>query len=163
MNRERIIDTLKDDEGFRSLAYWDKKQWTYGHGCRAPGEGATITRGAAAVLLQEHLDQAAADFARIFKGHESKFNEAREEAFIQLIFNMGPGRKGDPGAGGLQSFVHTLGHIFKNAVVPWESVAKGLETSLWFHQVGKSGDPDGGGPRPGRGERIVAQVRSGLV
>ncbi|BCS54791.1 hypothetical protein [Geobacter sp. SVR] len=160
MDQTRLLDTLKQDEGFSSKSYWDKKQWTYGYGCKAPGEGATITREAAKPLLEEHLDTAIAGFKRMFRGHEYKFNEVREEAFIQLIFNMGTGRP--DGNEGLYSFKNTLGFIFKNSDVPWASVADGLQRSLWFRQVGKSGDPDGPGPKEGRGERIVRQVRTGV-
>lgn len=160
MNNERLLSTLKQDEGFRAKSYWDVKQWTYGYGCRAPGECSTITKEAAEELLQDHLDDAIAGFKRMFKGQEQKFNEVREEAFIQLIFNMGTGRvNGDVG---LYSFRNTLGFIFKNRQVPWESVADGLKRSLWFRQIGKSGDTDGPGPEEGRGERIVRQIRTGI-
>lgn len=162
MNRERVIGQLKKDEGFRAKAYWDKKQWTYGYGCRAPGKGATISEPDAAKLLEQHIDDAIGHFERIFKGHLHKFNDVRAEAFINLIFNMGPGRKGDTGAGGLQRFVNTLGFIFKNAQVPWSNVADGLKNSLWFRQVKDSGDSDGPGPDKGRGERIVEEVRMGI-
>ncbi|OHD24879.1 MAG: hypothetical protein A2Y38_16235 [Spirochaetes bacterium GWB1_59_5] len=160
MNKDRMMNTLKQDEGFRAKAYWDLKQWTFGFGCKAPSEGATISKKAASVLLEAHLDNAVIGFKKMFKGHESKFNECREECFIQLIFNMGTGRP--DGNEGLYSFKNTLSFIFKNKEVPWASVAKGLERSLWFRQVGKSGDPDGPGPKEGRGERIVRQVSTGL-
>jgi len=124
------------DEGFRRIAVWDNKQFSYGYGCRAPGEGAIIDREAAAELLGDHIDQAIADFARIFKGHTFKFNDVRAEAFTNMIFNMGPGRKDAPSVGGLYSFKNTLNLIFKNNVVPWATVADNLSKSLWFRQVG---------------------------
>lgn len=154
MNRDRLLQQLKDDEGFRTKAYWDKKQWTYGYGCRAPGEGTTITEPAAVQLLVRHMDQAIADFNRIFKNDLIKFNDVRAEAFVNLIFNMGPGRPG--GSEGLLSFKNTLGFIFNNKDVPWQSVAGGLKRSLWFRQVANSGAP------PGRGNRIVAEVTTGV-
>lgn len=160
MDKNRLMTTLKQDEGFRAKAYWDLKQFSFGYGCKAPGEGATISKEAASVLLEAHLDNAIEGFKRMFKGHESKFNECREECFIQLIFNMGTGRK--DGNEGLYSFRNTLGLIFKNKEVPWADVAKGLKSSLWFRQVGKSGDTDGPGPKEGRGERIVRQVSTGI-
>lgn len=154
MNRQSIIDQLKEDEGFRAKAYWDVKQFTYGYGCRAPGEHATITEEEATPVLARHVDSAIADFERIFKGHTHKFNDVRADAFVNLIFNMGPGREG--GSSGLLSFKNTLNFIFKYKVVEWEKVAGGLKASLWFRQVGTSGTP------PGRGNRIVAEIRTGL-
>lgn len=158
--RQRIIDQLKQDEGFRAKAYWDNKQFTYGYGTRAPRPGATITESQAAALLAQRVDEASADFARIFKTHAQKFNEVRTECFINLIFNMGPGRPG--GSEGLQSFKNTLALIFKNKEVPWSDVAENLKKSLWFRQVKDSGDDDGPGPDKGRGTRIVEEIRTGI-
>ena len=58
MNIERIIERVKQEEGFRPVAYWDRKQWTYGYGCKAPGEGATITEPEAVKLLWRHILEA---------------------------------------------------------------------------------------------------------
>jgi hypothetical protein len=160
MNRDRLIAQAKEDEGFCKKAYWDKKQWSYGYGCRAPGEGATITEPEAAKLLIAHVDDAIAHFNRIFKAHLQKFNDVRAECFINLIFNMGPGRPN--GSEGLLSFKNTLGLIFNNREVPWGSVADNLKKSLWFRQVKDSGDDDGPGPDKGRGERIVEEIRKGV-
>jgi hypothetical protein len=161
MDRARLFQRLKDDEGFRAVAKWDVKQFSYGYGCRAPGAGATITEPAAAKLLEQRMDGAIDDFNRIFVGQVQKFNDIRQEAFINLIFNMGPGRPG--GSEGLLSFHNTLGLIFKTKDVPWDQVANGLKSSLWFRQVRGSGDDDGPGPDKGRGERIVAEVLTGSI
>lgn len=161
MNRERLLAQLKVDEGFISQARWDVKQWSYGYGCRAPGEGATITKQEAVKLLETKMEEAIADFNRIFKDHQAKFNDVRAECFVNLIFNMGPGRP--EGSEGLLSFKNTLGLIFKNREVPWGQVADNLKKSLWFRQVKDSGDTDGPGPRKGRGERIVEGVRTGIT
>lgn len=156
MDKDRLLQQLKDDEGFTPVAKWDNKQFSYGYGCKAPCAGAKISEPAAAQLLAQHIDQAIADFNRIFSADLGKFNDVRQEAFVNLIFNMGPGAKGHPENGGLCSFTNTLGFIFNNKdVVPWQSVANGLKASLWFRQVGSSGAP------PGRGNRIVAEVATG--
>ena len=154
MNRDRLMQQLKDDEGFQPVAKWDNKQFSYGYGCKAPCAGAKISEPAAAQLLAQHMDQAIADFNRIFAKDLVKFNDVRAEAFVNLIFNMGPGAPG--GSEGLLSFHNTLGFITKNKEVPWQSVANGLKASLWFRQVGDSGAP------PGRGNRIVAEVATGI-
>lgn len=162
IDQDRLLQQLKDDEGFISKAKWDNKQWSYGYGCRAPGEGATITEPEAAKLLEIHMGEAIGHFERIFNSHTHKFNDVRREAFINMIFNMGPGRKNDPGAGGMQSFVNTLSLILCNREVPWARVAENLKQSLWFRQVKSSGDSDGPGPEEGRGARIVRQVATGI-
>lgn len=106
MDRGRLLQQLKEDEGFCAVAKWDNKQFSYGYGCRATHAGATISEPDAAVLLAQHMDQAIADFNRIFKADLVKFNDVRAEAFVNLIFNMGPGVPG--GSEGLLSFHNTL-------------------------------------------------------
>lgn len=154
MDVNRLFEQLKKDEDFTPVARWDVKQWSYGYGCRAPGKGARITEPDAARLLKVRMEEAIDDFERMFAGHEQKFNDVRAEAFVNLIFNMGPGLP-DGSKGGLYSFKNTLKLIFENGDVPWEEVAKELKDSLWFKQVGDSGDP------PGRGRRIVAEITAG--
>jgi hypothetical protein len=150
MNRKAIIDQLKLDEGFTPVAKWDIKQFSYGYGTKAPHEGATITEPEAARKLGLKVDESIEDFNNMFFGHIDKFNDIRADAFVNLIYNMGPGRKGHPEDGGLWSFVNTLGLIFGNEVVPWGGVADGLKKSKWFYQVGS------------RGVRIVNEVRTGI-
>jgi hypothetical protein len=154
MERQSIIEQLKVDEGFRAKAFWDNKQFTYGYGTRAPRSDATITEAEAAELLGHRVDEAVADFNRIFKDHLKKFNEVRAEAFVNLIFNMGPGRP--DGSEGLLSFKNTLGLIFNKKEVPWIDVSENLKKSLWFRQVGTSGAP------PGRGNRLVKEIALGV-
>lgn len=158
----RLLAQLKDDEGFAPRARWDVKQFSYGYGCRAPGEGTTITEPEAARLLEKKMRESVGYFHAIFADHLHKFNDVRAEAFVNLIFNMGPGKKGDPRRGGLQSFVNTLGLITDYPTVDWGRVADNLSASLWFRQVRNSGDDDGTGPDEGRGVRIVRQVRTGI-
>ena len=86
MDNDRLLQQLKDDEGFQPVAKWDNKQFSYGYGCKAPCDGATISEPAAAVLLEAHMNQAIEDFNRIFAGQVQKFNDVRQEAFVNLIF-----------------------------------------------------------------------------
>jgi len=153
MDKVRLLKQLKDDEGFRSKSYWDKKQWSYGYGQRAPGKGATITREEADKSILPKIEECITDFEKIFKGHETKFQgeegAVRAEAFVNLIYNMGPGVKGKPKLGGLQSFQNTLGHIFDYDVVDWARVGYNLTMSKWYTQVG------------GRAKRIVKEITLG--
>ena len=66
-----------------------------------------------------------------------------------MIFNMGPGKKGNPKVGGLQSFVKTLSFIFNYNEVPWGCVANEIQNSKWYGQVG------------GRAKRICNEIKTG--
>lgn len=149
INRERLLERLKNDEGFRSKAYWDVKQWTYGFGCAAPGKGAEITREEASKLLAVRMDDAISDFTGMFKDVIDKFNDVRAEAFINMIFNMGPGNRAHPERGGLGSFKNTLSLIFDHDVVDWNAVADNLTKSKWQRQVGL------------RANKLIAEIRTG--
>ena len=150
MNKDEIIRQLKIDEGFMPVAKWDKKQFTYGYGCRAPREGAKITEKEAAVVLSKRVEEACEQFENIFFGHRNKFNDVRENAFVNMVFNMGPGKKAHPELGGLQSFEKTLALIFNNQIVPWGKVANELKNSKWYEQVGI------------RAKRICNEIKTGI-
>ena len=153
IDKQRLIKQIKEDEGFISKAKWDIKQWSYGYGQRAPGKGATITREEADKSILPKIEECITDFEQIFKGHETKFQgeegAVRAEAFCNMIYNMGPGVKGKPKLGGLQSFQNTLGHIFDYDVVDWARVGYNLTMSKWFQQVGS------------RAKRIVKEISLG--
>ena len=89
MNIERIIERIKDEEGFRPKAYWDRKQWTYGYGCKAPCEGAVITQPEAEKLLWRHILVAVGGFVDLFLGVPTPINEVRQECLVDMIFNLG--------------------------------------------------------------------------
>lgn len=155
MNRQRIIEQLKIDEGFVSKAYWDVKQFTYGYGCRAPNGNATITEPAALIYLEQKVDESIRYFIEIFGAHATKLNDIRQDAFVNMIFNMGPGSSRNPKAGGLRSFVNTLGLIFNHAEPDWKQVTENLKASKWYAQIYSSGSP------PGRGRRICMEILTG--
>jgi lysozyme len=136
MDINRIVEQLKQDEDFKSKPYWDKKQWTYGYGCKAPGPKASIAEDMAAELLAKRTTQAISEFQHLFEYHVHKLNEVRQEAFVNMVFNMGPGSPKNPGAGGLSSFVNTLRLIFSVDEPEWKRVADNLRQSKWYRQVG---------------------------
>ncbi len=146
-----LLEQLKKDEGFSPKAYWDIKQWTYGYGTKAPGEGATISEEEASKELEKHATRAYNYFNIIFSGHVGKFNEVRKNAFINMVFNMGPGTKLKPEQGGLYSFVNTLNLIFNNEEVDWVRVSENLKKSKWYRQVGN------------RAKRIVKEIATGEI
>ena len=129
---EALIKRLKREELFSPKAYWDISQWTYGYGCAAPGKDATITEPDAASKLVIRVQQSVDEFFVLFKGHEHKFNEVRQECFIDMLFNMGLGNK----LHGVRSFVNTLAHITDYEKPDWSRVAYNLSQSKWAKQVG---------------------------
>lgn len=149
IDKTRLIEQLKQDEGFRAKAYPDIKQYSIGFGTRAKNKDEVIDKVEASKRLAAHVEDAIDAFDRIFEGHQQKFNDIRAEAFINMIYNMGPGRKGHPEIGGLLSFQNTLGHIFDFDEVNWSRVAYNLTQSKWYKQVGD------------RAKRICKEIESG--
>lgn len=149
MNIQNVIEQLKKDEGFRARPYWDKKQWTYGYGCAAPGPKCSITQPEATALLEKRVDQALGEFLHLFAGQTHKLNDVRQEAFVNMVFNMGPGNPKRPSNGGVASFVNTLRLMFAFDEPDWKKVADNLRQSKWYRQVGA------------RAVRICMEIESG--
>ena len=144
MNRDVIIKQLKKDEGFSPKAYHDNTQWTYGYGCRAPGVGTTITEESASILLEKMVDQAIQEFHEIFG--DQPMDDVRQGALVNMVFNLGQG--------GVLKFHRMLTAIKADN---WDAAADAAKDSLWYQQLKDSGDP------PGRANRIVNELRGGLV
>ena len=87
---QKIIDVIKDFEGFRSKAYWDKSQWTYGYGSRAPGSGATISKAEAERLLvkvlKDNYGKPVNDFC---KKNGKQPTQQQFDALLDLTYNVG--------------------------------------------------------------------------
>jgi len=141
INEERFKEQLKQDEGFKPRAYWDRKQWTVGYGTKGR-KGGVITKDAASKRLDSHINIATAGFQHLFNGHEDKFNDVRAEAFMNMLFNMGLPT--------MSTFTNTLASIKNTDKVNWDRVADNLKHSLWYRQVGD------------RAKRIVQEIRTGV-
>lgn len=139
---ERIIERLKAEEGFRPVAYWDRKQWTYGYGCKAPGEGATITEPEAEKLIWRHILTAVGGFVDLFLGCPTPINEVRQECLVDMIFNMGED--------GVRKFRQMIGDIMDTDPDDWTEIACHAADSIWYGQTGN------------RAKRIVAELKSGV-
>lgn len=137
MDKQTIVDQLKKDEGFSAKAYWDREQWTYGYGCKAPGKGSMISETDAAVLLSVRVNQSIAEYGSIF--YELKINEVRQQALVNMLFNLGKGR--------VKKFKKMLAAIRAG---DWVEAAEQARDSLWYQQVGK------------RAKRICYELENGV-
>lgn len=137
MDKLAIIEQLKKDEGFSAKAYFDKDQWTFGFGCKAPGPGATITPTEAAVKLSNRVEQSIAEFYEVFKGLD--INEVRQQALVNMLFNLGEG--------GVLKFKMMMAAIRSG---DWPEAAEHARDSLWYQQVGK------------RAKRICYELENGV-
>ena len=126
MNIERLILQLKDDEGFSPVAFWDREQWTYGYGCKAPGEGSTITKAKADVLLNDEVINSMKDFMDIYSDCQENINDVRAEALVNMAFNLGKTK--------LLKFRKMNAAIRRD---DWMEAASQAASSRWYAQVGK--------------------------
>ena len=138
MNIERLIGQLKKDEGFSPIAFWDNEQWTYGYGCKAPHEGATISEKDAAILLNDEALEAMKDFMGLYDDCQELINDVRAEALTNMAFNLGKTK--------LLKFRKMNAAIRRNE---WMEAAKQARLSNWYMQVGK------------RSERIAKELATG--
>ena len=142
MNIERIIERIKQEEGFRPVAYWDRKQWTYGYGCKAPGEGARITIAEAEKLLWRNVLTAVGGFVDLFLGVPTPINEVRQECLVDMIFNLGED--------GVRKFRKMVAEIMDKDPDDWKEISQHATESLWYGQVGV------------RAKRIVWELKTGV-
>jgi lysozyme len=84
---EGLLEFVKKAEGFAPTAKWDYKQYTYGYGTKAPGEGATITEAEAEVPLKQELAEAAA----LVEKFAPNAPKGVKQALTDLTFNAGTG------------------------------------------------------------------------
>jgi GH24 family phage-related lysozyme (muramidase) len=141
MNIERLIERIKDEEGFSPVAFWDRKQWTWGYGTKAPGECARINSREAEVFLIDHIQQSIRDYKILFGKAGSEINEVRQECLVDMIFNLG--------YAGVKKFRQMVEDINDNDPNDWAEVAEHAKDSLWYKQV------------KARAERIYLELRTG--
>ena len=127
-----VLIAYKDTNGYRTIGYGHKLQeginW----------EGHEISLATAEELLKQDLDDAQTD-AKALPEWSCMVTLARENALIELVFNMGSHT--------WQGFVKCRdAMIAKN----WEQAGNELVDSLWAKQVGKA-----------RSERLEKYIKSG--
>jgi lysozyme len=84
---EPYIGEIKKREGFSARPKWDYKQWSWGHGTRAPGPTGTITPEQADADLRREVGTAAGAVDRFKPGLPA----GPRAALTSLTFNAGPG------------------------------------------------------------------------
>jgi len=86
---------LKQEEGFRSRAYWDESQWSIGYGSgtllngQRVKEGDTITQSDALILLERLINNEYG--ATVNRVITSNINRNQWNALTSLCYNIGVG------------------------------------------------------------------------
>ena len=87
---QKMIDIIKDFEGFSSKAYWDNTQWTVGYGTRCADGNVTVTRAEAETLLRKVListyEPVVIDFC---KKNGKQPTQQQFDAMLDLTYNAG--------------------------------------------------------------------------
>lgn len=143
MASKELINNTKQAEGVRLKAYRDTLgYWTVGYGHKLSENkdwsGYVINPDTANALLIIDLNQASYKAASLIEW-AALDTQARQDALIELVFNMGEG--------GWRKFVRTRAAI---QAKQWEMAHNGLLASLWASQVG-----------PTRSRRIADQLLTG--
>ena len=86
---QKMVDVIKDFEGFRSTAYWDNSQWTVGYGTRG-SEGMTVTRAQAEKMLMDALEDTYEPIVNDFcKKNGKQPTQQQFDALLDLTYNAG--------------------------------------------------------------------------
>ena len=141
MDIERIVASLKKDEGFSPTAYWDVSRWSIGFGTLAPHGSAVISYKEAEAALMDALQEAIKDFETIFSDCRDIISDPRAEVFIQLLYNMGRKR-----VLGFPRMIHFA------RLGMWMESAYELQDSKWFREDLKGN---------ARARRLVRQLATG--
>lgn len=87
---QKMIDVIKDFEGFRAKAYWDNSQYTVGYGTRASGPDVTVTRAEAEQLLRQMLKDTYEPIVNNFcKKNGKQPTQQQFDAMLDLTYNVG--------------------------------------------------------------------------
>lgn len=132
----RRLDSIKRHEGWRSKAYQDTEGiWTIGYGRNLQELEISLELGTQWLL--EDIQNAEKE-ARKFPEWDYLDTEARQDAFVEMVFNMGSPR--------VSGFRNTLRAIREQ---DWEEAATEMLDSKWADQVGV------------RARRLSEQMRTG--
>lgn len=82
-----LVDFIKKEEGFRTNAYWDYKQWSIGYGTKANSSNEVIDQAEAERRLRVEI--AAAD--HLVTGFAPGLPKGIHQALLDLTYNAGSG------------------------------------------------------------------------
>ena len=123
MDRERLIEELKRDEGVELKAYQDTEGiWTIGIGRNLQDVGVSMDE--AEYMLANDIDVAGGELQRTFDWFEG-LSDARQRVCINMCFNLGLTR-----LLGFKKFLAAM------AVGDWETAGVEMLDSKWSRQVG---------------------------
>jgi len=135
---KRLIEQLKNDEGFRSKPYFcTSNKLTIGYGRNLEDKG--ITKKEAEYLLKNDIKDAQLDCELIFPNFDC-YSRARRYALINMMYNLG-----------LSKFLSFKKMIRAIKEENWEKAAGEVLDSKYAKQVG------------GRAERISKLMSSGKL
>lgn len=150
---QQLKKDLVIDEGKHNKPYKDSKGfWTIGIGYFIGEDLKDLHLSDAVVYLmaEEKIENACKSAVKIFtEEYFYSLSEARQNAIINLIFNMGEGNLEK----GFRSFTETIPLMKKGL---WHLAAINLSKSLWARDV----DPRQR-PNQGRDDRIVYMIETG--
>ena len=141
MNIDRLIVRIMKEEGFTPHPYWDRTQWTWGYGTKAPGANFKITPRDAEKEMWRSLIDALAGFINLFLEVPTPINEVRQECLVDMIYNLGEN--------GVRKFKDMVEDIMDKDPNDWDEIALHAKDSLWYRQV------------KDRAERIVEELKTG--
>ena len=123
MDRERLIEELKRDEGVELKAYQDTEGiWAIGIGRNLQDVGVSMEE--AEYMLANDIDVAVGELQRTFDWFEG-LSDARQRVCINMCFNLGLTR-----LLGFKKFLAAM------AAGDWETAGVEMLDSKWSRQVG---------------------------
>lgn len=144
MDLERLQKQLEVEEGKRNLAYQDSKGiWTIGIGHNV--ETRPISDLAVKIIFEDDVNTVVELLDKYLPWWRNE-DAVRQNALIDLGFNLGVGPSEEDKEGKLLTFKNTL-KCWKEK--DYVGASNGLAASLWYKQVGS------------RGKRIVKMVSTG--
>jgi len=144
MDLDKLQKQLTLEEGSKNKAYKDSKGiWTIGIGHNL--EARPISDLAVKVIFEEDVDFVV-KLLNKYLTWWTTLDTVRQNALIDLGFNLGVGPSSEDPTGKLLLFTGTL-EVLKDK--NYEECAKHLESTLWYKQVGS------------RAIRIVQMIRHG--
>jgi len=127
MNRSRLANQLRADEGYVDHAYQDSENyWTIGVG-RLIDErkGGKISDDEIDYLLQNDIDRALNQVLREFPWYLD-LNDVRQEVVLNMVFNLG--------LNGFKAFKKAIAAIARH---DFETASQEMLESKWAGQVGR--------------------------